>query len=113
VFPFIAVVGLQFAAAPVAIAATSIPVAEPLMALWDRWQQLVRFQTYNDDEADRLSAMLTEIEQKIAATATTASGLWAKIQVVTHYAETVEGTLSDDLVVSLLADTERLLEPPC
>jgi hypothetical protein len=47
-----------------------------------------------------------------AKPATTASGLWAKIPVVTHYAETVDGTLSDDLVVSLLADTERLIGPP-
>ena len=73
----------------------SIPVADPLNALFDRWEELVCFRTDDDEEVERLSAMLMEVEQEIAATpAPTAAGLWGKIQVVTHHAEAVGGTLT-------------------
>jgi hypothetical protein len=110
---FKAAAAISFAAAPTSATAAPVLVADPLTVLYDCWQQLVRFRTYNDEEVESLTAMLMEVEQEIAATpATTALGLWAKIQIVKHYSAQMEGALDHDLVASLLADTERLIDRP-
>jgi hypothetical protein len=104
-----AAAAIAFAATPTTVA-TAVSVADPLVEQHERWQQLAEIRTDNDEEVERLSAVLTDIETEIATTpATTAAGYWAKIKVVAHYSAACEREISDDLVASLLEDSERLI----
>jgi hypothetical protein len=106
-----ATTALSVLAAPaIARAASFAPSDDRLAALWERWEQTNARALAAVDEgvAERLWRTVDKIENEIIATpATTPAGLRIKILVLVQCHDPVEST-DGDMLLSLLADVERL-----
>ncbi len=95
------------------MSAAVIDIADPAVRLYERWRRLwdATEGAEDDAELDALSERYNTIEEELVATpASSVAGALCKLKCM--FAQGCEITPDEDLIVSAIADLERLAQEP-